>query len=363
MKRVLIIAVGLLAFGCGDSEEARVITEEDATTVLNDWADRIIIPAYEAYVSELDQLEVEIDQFVGDASVEHLQSLRSQWVEAYLALTKVELYQIGEAESTNFQSYVNSYPTDAEEILENIGGASYDLTLPSRRDQQGFPAMDYLLNGLADTDEAIVAAYADQAYADQAYADYLVEVFDRVDGLSNQVLADWKNGYREEFIANTGSTGTGALDKLANDFIFHFEKIIRTNKVSGPAGVFNVSDAAEVEAYYKNDISKDLLESSYASSKDFFYGNSFDGQSQGESLFSMLTLLDQGVLLDSIASGYSSLEAEIADLDDSFSNQIETDNIQMLEVHDAFQRQIVNFKTNMMSELNISIDFQDTDGD
>ncbi|HBX67301.1 MAG TPA: peptidase M75 superfamily protein, partial [Balneolaceae bacterium] len=45
---------------------------------------------------------------------------------------------------------LNIYPTDTTEIKENIQTGSYNLALPSLNNSQGFPALDYLLNGLGD---------------------------------------------------------------------------------------------------------------------------------------------------------------------------------------------------------------------
>ena len=50
-------------------------------------------------------------------------------------------------------------------------------------------------------------------------------------------------------------------------------------------------------------------------------------------------------------------------LNDNFVHQIETNNIDMLYAFDAIQENVVNLKTDMLFELNISVDYIDADGD
>jgi hypothetical protein len=45
-------------------------------------------------------------------------------------------------------------------IEANISTSAYNLTLLSQFDKQGFPALDYLINGLSTTDAGIVNYYS-----------------------------------------------------------------------------------------------------------------------------------------------------------------------------------------------------------
>jgi len=53
--------------------------------------------------------------------------------------------------------YSFGYPTDFDLIENHIASGSYNFDLPSNRDSKGFPALDYLLNGMASSDAEIVA--------------------------------------------------------------------------------------------------------------------------------------------------------------------------------------------------------------
>ena len=47
----------------------------------------------------------------------------------------------------------------------------------------------------------------------------------------------------------------------------------------------------------------------------------------------------------------------------SFINQIETDNLQMLYTYDAIQENVVKLKPDRLSRLNIAVDYIDAEGD
>ena len=51
------------------------------------------------------------------------------------------------------------------------------------------------------------------------------------------VIDDWGT-YKAVFIASIDNTATSAFNMLTNDFVFYFEKGIRTNKIGIPAGRF-----------------------------------------------------------------------------------------------------------------------------
>ena len=50
-------------------------------------------------------------------------------------------------------------------------------------------------------------------------------------------------------------------------------------------------------------------------------------------------------------------------LDDDFYTQVEEDNGKMLATYDALQAVTVLMKTDMLSALNVSVDYVDADGD
>ncbi|MCX2681100.1 imelysin family protein [Galbibacter sp. EGI 63066] len=384
MKKILLFfsCVAFLACsgGSDDSggEQPKGVDPFDREAMLTNWADNIIIPAYVDYQAKLEVLSTKTEVLVSTGTDETgLSELRSAWLEAYKAFQHVSMFEIGKAEELKLHDFTNIYPAqtdandnDSEGINQNIQSGSYDLTTLSSIDEQGFPALDYLLFGLAESDADILLLYTTDASADN-YKQYLTDVVSRLKSLTDQVTADWQGNYRNTFINNSGSSSTSSINKLVNDFIFNYEKNVRAGKVGIPAGVFSSGTVFpdKVEAYYNNDVSKELYLEAVNASQDFFNGKAFDGSSTGESLKSYLDYMHEineiagDKLSDLINSQFTTIKNKSTALSNSFSAQIETDNSLMISLYDELQRNVVYFKVDMLSTLSISVDYVDADGD
>lgn len=367
MKRIIPLLLLLsTTFGCKD-EGPGDEQVYDRTDLLTNWADNLIIPAHEDFFTKITALKTATTTFTDTPSEGSLSTVRSAWKSAYIAWQNISMFEIGKAEALNFRNFMNIYPVNTTEVDQNISSGTYDLTLPSLFDAQGFPALDYLLNGLASTDAEIVAFYTTDANAAN-YKAYLTDVTNRMNDLSDQVLTDWKSGYRDTFVANTASSANGAVDKLVNDFLFYYEKSLRAGKVGIPAGNFSSSPLPEnVEAFYKKDISRELLLNAITASERFFYGKHFNSNTFGESLASYLDFLDAKLgdekLSDRIGNQLAAAKTKTAELNDNFVAQISSNNTLMLETFDELQKAVVLLKVDMLSALSINVDFVDADGD
>ena len=57
------------------------------------------------------------------------------------------------------------------------------------------------------------------------------------------------------------------------------------------------------------------------------------------------------------------IKAQLGELNNDFSIQVNQDNLTMLSTYDVIQRNVVLLKVDMLQKLNISIDYADADGD
>lgn len=370
MKRLFFFLLLALAFACGDDGTVEPKGSEDnfdRQAMLSNWADNIIVPAYTAFAGKTTALKDAVATFEADPSAANYQDVVSKWEAAYLSFQDVSMFEIGKAEEVRFTNNLNIYPTDVESIVANAMNGGYNLELPSEVDVQGFPAMDYLLFGLADNQDMILAFYGDDEDAPK-YLSYLVALANRIDDLAQTVLSDWNGGYRDEFVENKGNSATASVDKLTNDFIFYYEKHLRAGKIGIPAGVFSVDPlSANVEAFYRKDFSKTLFNRALDAVQDFFNGVQYEGTSQGESMSTYLDFLevekDGKSLATVINNQFDSARSSAAGLLDNFAEQVETDNIKMLGTYDQLQINVVNIKVDMLQAFNINVDFVDADGD
>lgn len=369
-KLVLFIAFLSFVVACSSSDNENVNSNDtfDRTALLTNWAENIIIPSYENYQSKVDVLVNSTNSFNANPTAENLQVVRTSWLEAYKAYQKVTAFYIGKAMEINLKETTNTYPTDATGINANIASGRYDLNLLSQFSKQGFPALDYLINGLATNDVAILAFYTTNANANN-YKQYLVNVTAKLKSSIDVVVADWNGGYKALFIAGSGTAVSSSVNTMTNLFVKHLEKDIRTGKLGIPAGLFSSGTKfpEKVEGFYKNDISKELLFIAIQAQEDFFNGKHFNSTTTGSSLKSYLDHVNavrNGVNLSTIINNqFVAIDAANANLENSFSNQINSDNNKMIAAFDALQQNVIYTKLDMMQALNIPIDYVDGDGD
>lgn len=371
IKRIgflFLFAVVIVSCNSDDSGKSGTADNFGRGAMLANWADNIIIPSFESFSAETQSLFEAAESFSIDPSEAKLADLRAAFEKAYLSYQTVAAFEIGKAESLDYHGNLNIYPTDAAAITTKAEANSFNLELPASRDEQGFPALDFLINGLGSTDAEIVSFYTAENVNSEGYKNYLTSVANRIDALTATVLADWKNGFRDTFVANTSSSSTGSVDKFTNDFVMYFEMDLRSGKIGIPAGAFSGNPVPETaEAFYSDDFSKQLYLKALESFTNFFNGKHFNSSQTGPSYKQYLEYLNSirggedlaGMINTQIAKAVQQATALDADL----AEQVRTNNAVMLAAFDELQKVVVLLKIDMLQALDISVDYVDTDGD
>ena len=333
-------------------------------------ADNIIIPAYQNLNTKLDLLVSSKDIFISSPNLDNLNLIRSSWLNAYKSWQSVEMINIGKAEEILYHYQMNIYPTDINDIENNIAIGNVDLTHPNNNDAVGFPALDYMLFGLETTDTAIIQKYTSNVDAEN-YKMYLSDLVMQMKSLTELVLNDWTSSYKDIFTSSSSNSATSGVNMFINDFIFYYEKGLRANKIGIPAGNFSATTLPEkVEAFYNKEVSKILSLEALNAVQDLFNGKTYVGDSSnpsqpslGSSFNDYLTYLDKSDLASLINDKFDIARQKIQLLDNNFFNQVNTDNVKMTQAYDALQTVVVLLKVDMLQVFNISVDYVDADGD
>lgn len=376
---VLVLFTGLLIAACsndgsGDSNPTDPDDGDgggvafDRAAMLANWTDNIIVPAYDSFLGDFATLKASFENFRTTPDETSLANLRESWLDAYLGWQRISMFEIGPAEEAGLRLNVNTYPSDAALIETHASSGSYDFTLPANRDAKGFPALDYLLNGVGQTEQEVLAAYTD-AVTGPAYLQYFEDVLKDIEALVTSVSEAWKSGYRDTFVANDGASATASTDRFVNDYIFYYEKFLRAGKMGIPLGVFTGTPQPQtLEAYYSPGTGNLLFLEGLDAAQDFFNGVHFGSTQRGESLASYLRELNtvkNGEALDALINDqFDVARAMVAELG-AFKSEIEdnTPPTQMLMAYDEVQRVVPLLKVDMVSAMSIAIDFVDADGD
>jgi predicted lipoprotein len=373
MKKIIFflgLIITVISCSSGDSGGDNSGSKNyDRAALLANWADNIIIPGYENYQIKVATLSTDATTFTTTPTTANLQTLRASWYEAYKAYQYVGIYGFGKALDINFKEIANTYPTSTTGIEDNVTSGTYNLSLQAQYSKQGLPALDYLLNGLSTDDVTIVTFYTTNAKAAN-YKKYLTDVTAKLKSTIDAVVTDWKTGgYRNTYVANTGTSVTGAVNVTTNNFVKNLEKDIRTVKLGIPAGLASngVKFPEKTEALYKGNVSRELLNISIKASQDFFNGKYFASATTGESLKTYLDFVnavrDGKKLSELINTQYAAVFTANNDLNVSLADQINTDNTKVINAYNVLQKNVIYTKLDMLQALNITIDYVDGDGD
>lgn len=316
--------------------------------MLQNWSEEVITPAYRNIYSELGLLDFARDNYMVEPSAEHFAALKLAFDNVYLKWQGLSPFLFGKAEEIRLRGRMNTYPTNESLIEENINDPfSVNFDLPSQTAAQGLPALDYLLYG----------PEAATRYTDEKYRLYLSLLIDQMISLTHNAYMDWEAN-AEAFVQNDGNSATASIDRLVNDYIFHYEKFLRAGKVGIPAGIFSDGPLADrVESLYGGN-SKVLFLESFARSRDFF-----ENQGLAAYLDALNVRRDGALLSTTIKNQFAAVGVAAVNVGDDFAAQITNDNTKMLTLYDEMQRIVVLLKVDMLQALSINVDYVDADGD
>jgi predicted lipoprotein len=375
MKKVkagVILTVMVLVGACTNNETQKPgpgDPSRDRELILTNWADNIIIPSYANFKVKFDAMTLKSNAFTAKPDATTLTEFRLAWAEAYIEWQKAELFDVGPGSKRAIRNFYNIYPANVQGIESNIDNPSASLETSSSYDRQGFPALDYLLNGTGSSDKEIITYYTSASGAKRLA--YLKKVTSQMQSLIEQVIADWNGTYRTEFITKTGTDIGSPMGELVNGYVLHYERYIRSGKFGIPSGAMlnGVVSADKVEAYYKKDISKILALTAHQAAVDFFNGRNVKTGVGGHSFKSYLDGLgakdkDSGKLLSQIINDqFAASQVKIDGLNSNFYNEVLTNNQTMKDTYNALQKAVRMLKVDMTSAMSITITFTDNDGD
>jgi predicted lipoprotein len=373
-KRIAFISfLTILLWACGGngSDPSPVDNGKDRQVILTHWVDNVIIPSYSNFKVKFDAMKVKADAFTSSPSNTTLIEFRSTWVEAYLEWQKVELFEFGPADQNTLRNFFNIYPAEVAGIASNINDPSVNLDLPLSYTRQGFPALDYLINGVGQDDSQILSFYTTETDAAKRIA-YVKRLTDRMSTLLTNVISGWST-YRESFISKTGLDIGSSFGAVVNAYVLYYERYIRTGKIGIPSGSTIASTGAvnpdKVEAYYKKDISLSLAKNAHNAALNFFNGKNANTGVEGPSLKSYLDALDAkdastGTMLSDIVNNqFTIISNHLNTLSENISQQVQSNNQPVVDTYTAMQKLVRIIKVDMTSAMSITITYTDNDGD
>ncbi|MGI9527464.1 MAG: imelysin family protein [Weeksellaceae bacterium] len=365
MKYLYILFTFLLFASCssdngGGTDEPKV-EGFDRKAMLNHWAQDIIIPGYQDLAKKNQNLHQKVKNFVDAPNHNTLNQARASLRNAYLTWQKVAFFEVGPAKNENLRQFFNIYPASTDKVARIVSEQDYNLHLSSNASIQGYPTLDYLLNGLG-SDDAIIAKFNMDSEATD-YKRFILALSSRLRDKAETVENAW-GSYKDTFIQNDGSSATSSIDLVANDYLLFYEKFYRNGKVRFPSGYTSGhASPKHVEAYYSPDLSLELFKTATMAMHDFFQGKSYGSDVKGLGFEAYLNALKRPDIVQDINENYENIFATANGINGTLRDAVVNHRESVLNLQDQIQKNVVPMKVDMLQELNISVAYFDGDGD
>lgn len=358
--------LGML-LSCVDNPEEKIEQNTARRPVLENLASTVIIPGYQNLHSLVTKLDQSVKDFTAGPNAENLTSLRGDFMDAYAAWQKVSFLEFGPAFSQTLRAELNTFPTDNFSIDNAVQSGDFSFTGFSTQNRRGLPAMDYLLYGVADSDEGILEKYSTDSNAEKR-KEYLLTVsqliLTKVDLVYNQWLPTGGN-YQEEFIQSDGTDVGSSFGEMVNAMSQYLERFTRDARIGIPLGKRSqgVIIPRNVEAYYSSQ-SIPLFQEHVSGMKDYYHGKGGSQDSKG--FYEFLQEIKAGEderLAQRISDQFDLILSRLDQVPSPLAETIRTNPAPAEAAHVELQKLVILLKTEFSSALGVLITYQDNDGD
>lgn len=358
----LISISAIFLFGCKKNKEESPDESEtfDKSELLINYADNIIIPAYNDYKIKVDSLDIAVSGFLANKTLTNLTSLKTHFVGAYISYQSISTFEFGPAELVYHRTNCNTFPCDTAQIKNNIQVGTYDLNAANNIDAKAYPALDFLLYGKGKTEQQIVDDFSVDVSATNRCT-YLSTIVAELKTKVTSIVSQWNSSYRASFISSNGSDIGSSVGLLVNQLNQDLE-IAKNYRVGIPAGkkTLGVVLPEKCEAYYSKS-SLLLLRKHVASLEKIYLGNT--GKGFDDYLSHLNAEYNGGSLNATITNQFIVVKQKIDLIPETLDNSISNNYTPVDVAYTELQRLVVLLKADMPSALGIVITYQDTDGD
>ncbi len=354
-KGFFLFLLILLQFSCDKNNTSPCDYDYDTRLIFEDIINNHLSPKLSNFNIQLEDLNELKNTFINNPNYTNLENLRNQFITVYHQWQYIEPFSFGPGESLQIVKKVNNFPVNYSLLEANISAGTYDINAPDNY-YSGLPAIDYLLYGIANDDNAIIDLYNNN----DNYKNYLNDVVNNIVNVSTSFENEWET-YKSTFFNNTGNAAGSSLSLMINAFNEQYERTKR-DRLAIPSGQITMGETfpEKLEGYFSG-ISSDLLIKSLESSQQFFNGNGSNGLND---LLDDANIQKDGTPLSQIINQqFQSAITSVQQLPKPLDQSIELHTSEVVSAYSEIARQVVYIKTDMPSALCIAITYIDNPSD
>ncbi len=363
----LVFFTALLTAGCGKTEQPG--DNFDKKGMFTNYADNLILPAYNQYGASLSAVETALTDFSTSPDVTKLTTLKSALLLAYTKWEACEIYEQTTPADNELAIYnTNFYPTDTNAVWADINGGntSPDFVKTVAPTQKGLPAIEYLLFSRNLSDAQILERFTSAANA-TATKTYLASLITDLKRIQQSIVSQWTS-YRATFISNIGTDAASTFSVLVNTIALRADNLKR-HQVGIPAGYVGNTPTTSLapgktEAYYSNNSIPFML-LTLNNLKDVLNGKNV---TDGLGLYDYLKELNAtstigGDLADDIMAQIDLCITKANACAPDYSAVINSDKAKADALFLETKKLLVLLKVDVPSAIGVTISYSDNDGD
>ena len=249
-----LLLVSAFVVGCGTDEEDDHDDHDhaeafDATTMLNDFANGIVVPTYTDLDNKAGALLSTVKALQGDTSQANLEKAQQAWVAARIPWEQSEAFLFGPVDTQGLDPALDSWPVDhvnLQSVLDSGDSLTVDFVGGLEDTQKGFHTIEFLL--FREGDQRKASDITDREL------EYLLSTTENLKASTAQLRSAWASD-GENFASKVTQAGTGsdvytsqsaAVQEIVNGMIVIADEVAN-GKISDP---YNESDTTLVESQF-----------------------------------------------------------------------------------------------------------------
>ena len=382
LSTIAILSLCLVALGCqADNTPAaaqpqapvKAPTEAPAepavkpplrSEVLVSATDTLIVPRFQEVAREMGALQASLNALCDNPSQERLDEARDAWRQARVPWMRSQAMWFGPVMDRRSRSYVDWAPIEPERIermLEKRDSVDAEyLSEFLASTQRGLGAVEYVL---FEDDDIVLSKLSG---SDSIRCQYLVALGDLIAEETAGALADWTGdneeglSYAEYFngTADDSLIGKSALNELVRTSVF-MSRTITDMRLGKALGVDGVTPDPDALLGGDGDSMVADMRNQVLGMRDVYLGGDADSELGVSALARGLSEeTDQRMR----AAFENALQA-IDELEEPLRETIQSDPQIALDAHAALKQMQLTLSTDIVSLLDVTVGFADTDGD
>lgn len=246
-----LLLASALVIGCGgddetDEAEADAAGAFDASTLINDFANTVVVPTYTDLDNKAGDLLSAVNTLAADTTQANLEVAQQAWIATRSPWEQSEAFLFGPVDTEGLDPALDSWPVDhvnLQSVLDSNDTLTTDFVRGLEDTQKGFHTIEFLL--FREGDQRQASDITDREL------EYLVSTTEVLKESTDQLQSGWVGGFSSDFSqAGAGSavypSQSSAVQEIVNGMIVIADEVAN-GKISDP---YNESDTTLVESQF-----------------------------------------------------------------------------------------------------------------